>query len=68
MTICAQCKWLSDSAKGTAWTGWRCVAAPTDEINPVNGEPFVYQLCRFLNKGACPAFEAGKNSLTREEA
>jgi len=51
-------------AKGTPWTAWRCMAAPTDEINPVTGEAFVYVLCRFVNKGSCEAFEEGLNCLT----
>lgn len=68
MTICASCRWLSEHAKGASWTTWKCMASPTDEINPVTGEAEIYVLCRFLNKGDCPAFEAGSNCLRPKEA
>lgn len=66
MTVCAKCKWLSDSAKSLPWYRWYCMARPMpDEINPVTGDgpDPPYALCRYTNVGDCPLFEAGPNVL-----
>lgn len=64
MTLCKDCRWLSDTAKGQHWVRWTCAQTQNHQVNFMTGEIEPYILCRFVNDaGDCPMFEAGPNCL-----
>lgn len=69
-TICAECRWLSDTAKGarSRW-GWLCNAAPIEpQTDVVTGDLTpAYARCGDINRGACSEYEAGPNCIHPKE-
>lgn len=64
-TVCAECRhmWMPD--KRAPWYYWACrqVPAPSkmNHVTGIMGAP--WHLCREVNGGECPMFEAGPNRL-----
>jgi len=74
LTVCAQCRWLTDEARRLDWWRWTCHhpdAALPEWTNHVTGQTVAdppFQLCRKINtQGNCPLYEASPSSVNPRE-